>query len=167
MTARINRPATRSDLFATPGAFLGLGFGSGLASVAPGTFGTLAAVPIYWLLVSMGRSYYLVATLIIIVSGVWICGHTAKILKSHDHPAIVWDEFAGYLVTMLLVPATVINVVAGFFLFRLFDIAKPWPIRWVDRNVHGGFGIVLDDLIAGVVSAGILLVLNEAEIFSL
>ena len=82
--------------------------------------------------------------------GVWICDRTARDLGVHDHPAIVWDEVIGYFVTMITAPPGWVWIVAGFALFRLFDILKPWPIRWIDRHVHGGVGIMLDDVLAGV-----------------
>lgn len=81
---------------------------------------------------------------------IWLCGWSARLLQTHDDPRIVLDEIAGYLLTMALVPPSGFTVIAGFILFRIFDIVKPWPIRWVDRRVHGGLGIVLDDLIAGL-----------------
>ena len=82
------------------------------------------------------------------VVGIWLCGRTARVLGTHDHPAIVWDEIVGYLATMALRPATGAWPIIGFALFRLFDIAKPWPIAWLDRRVPGGFGIMVDDLLA-------------------
>lgn len=149
--------------------FLGLGFGSGLAPVAPGTFGTLVAVPFYLLLSLGGHTVYLAGLILVLVGGVSICDSTAKILNSHDHPAIVWDEIAGFLVTMAVVGVSTVNVIVGFILFRFFDIIKPWPIRWIDRRVHGGLGIMLDDIVAGAI-AGILLFLinlsNPAGLFS-
>jgi len=151
-----SRSATSADLFSSLAAFLGLGFGSGLAPKAPGTFGTLAAIPVYLLLQPAGSSVYAVVLLVSIVVGVWICGVTARQLDSHDHPAIVWDEIAGYLLTMLPFSFSMTNLIAGFVLFRLFDIVKPWPIKWVDQQVHGGLGIMLDDLIAAVFAAACL-----------
>jgi len=156
MTILKTRAPTRTDLLANPACFLGLGLGSGLAPTAPGTFGTLAAIPFYIVCSQLGEPIFWLMTAIMIAAGSWICGTTAKQLDSHDHPAIVWDEFAGYFVTMLLVPFSWHNVVAGFILFRIFDILKPWPIKWVDQKIHGGAGIMLDDLIAGLFSAVIL-----------
>jgi phosphatidylglycerophosphatase A len=97
-----------------------------------------------------------VAVLLVCVAGVWICGESARRLRTHDHPGIVWDEFAGYLLTMLAAPPGWPWVVAGFALFRLFDVLKPWPIRELDHGIGGGLGIMLDDLVAGVF-AGLLL----------
>ena len=133
-----------------PAHLLSFGFGSGLAPVAPGTFGTLAAVPLYWLLNQGSLSLYLATLVIGALAGIWLCGYTARVLGVHDHGAIVWDEVIGYLITMALAPAGWAWMAWGFVLFRLFDILKPWPIRWVDRHVGGGLGIMLDDVIAGL-----------------
>ena len=88
--------------------------------------------------------------------GVWLCGKASSDLGVHDHPGIVWDEFAGMFVTMIAVPVTWISVLAGFLLFRLFDIWKPWPIGLLDKRVSGGLGIMLDDILAGVFAAVVL-----------
>jgi phosphatidylglycerophosphatase A len=129
---------------------LAFGFGAGLSPRAPGTMGTLVAVPLYLLVSLLPLWGYLAVTAVVAVAGVWICGWSAARLGVHDHPGIVWDEIAGYLVTMILAPAGLAWVLAGFVLFRLFDILKPWPIGWLDRRVGGGLGIMLDDLVAGV-----------------
>lgn len=129
---------------------LGLGLGSGLAPSAPGTFGTLAALPFYLLLSTLSLPLYLAIVLFCAVIGVWICGQTAAALGVHDHPAIVWDEFVGLWVTMIAAPVGWFPVVLGFALFRLFDILKPWPISWLDKQVSGGLGIMVDDVLAGM-----------------
>jgi len=139
-----------------PVNFLALGFGSGLAPVAPGTAGTLVAIPVYLLLQPLAPAIYLPLVAVLFLAGIPICAFTANWLKVHDHPGIVWDEVVGYLVTMAFAPAGWLPVVAGFVLFRIFDVAKPWPILWLDRQVHGGFGIMLDDLLAGVFAAAAL-----------
>ena len=139
-----------------PVLFLAFGFGSGLAKKAPGTFGTLAAIPIYWLLVHTNAVIYSVTTLLICFSGIWICGKAAEKLGVHDHPGIVWDEIAGLLVTLWWTEFSWAMLLAGFILFRLFDIVKPWPIKRVDQEVQGGFGIMLDDILAGLLAAFIL-----------
>ncbi|WP_416305062.1 phosphatidylglycerophosphatase A [Neptunicella sp. SCSIO 80796] len=136
--------------FTHPAHFLALGFGSGLASFLPGTFGTLAAIPLYWLLSDLALIWYVLVAIISSVAGIWICGRTAIDMGVHDHSAIVWDEVAGFLITMIAVPLNMTNIVAGFILFRLFDILKPWPISYLDKHVHGGFGIMADDVLAGV-----------------
>ncbi len=139
-----------------PGHFLALGFGAGLMPRAPGTFGTLAALPLWWLVAGLPLAAYLAVTLAAAVGGVWLCGRTARALGVHDHPAIVWDEVAGFLVTMTAVPGGWPWLLAGFALFRLFDIWKPWPIRWLDARVTGGLGIVLDDFLAGALACALL-----------
>lgn len=133
-----------------PVHFLALGFGSGLVAKAPGTFGTLAAVPLYLLLAQLSLPWYLAITVCCSVIGIYICGQAAKDMGVHDHGAIVWDEVAGLLITMIAAPQGVIWLAIGFGLFRFFDIVKPWPIRWLDAKVHGGFGIMIDDVLAGV-----------------
>ncbi len=135
---------------------LAFGFGSGLAPKAPGTFGTLAAVPLYWLMTYLSLSEYLFVILFATVVGIYLCGQAAKDLQVHDHPGIVWDEFVGFWITMIAVPAQLGYILLGFILFRLFDIWKPWPIKWVDQHVHGGFGIMLDDLLAGLMALAVI-----------
>lgn len=130
--------------------FLSFGFGSGLAPVAPGTFGTLVAIPVYLLMQPLSPVVFAAVTVVLFFIGVVLCHTTARALGGQDHPAIVWDEIVGYLITMFMAPSGWEWVVAGFLLFRFFDILKPWPIRWIDRQVHGGFGIMLDDVLAGV-----------------
>ena len=142
-----------------PSCLVALGFGSGLFPVAPGTAGTLAAIPLYLLLQDLPESVYLAVVMVLLLGGILVCAYTAERLGVHDHPAIVWNEVVGYLITMTAVPAGWMWVVAGFILFRLFDILKPWPISWFDRRVHGGTGIMLDDVIAGVFAAVVLQVM--------
>ena len=137
--------------FKDPIHWLAFGLGSGLSPKAPGTFGTLAALPIYWfLLKDLPPFAFLLVLLVSFVAGVYFCGKTAKDLSVHDHGGIVWDEFVGMWLTLFLAPAGLGWMVLGFVLFRVFDIIKPWPIKWFDQHVHGGFGIMLDDVIAGV-----------------
>ncbi|TAN69611.1 MAG: phosphatidylglycerophosphatase A [Methylobacter sp.] len=147
---------TPKQVLSDPVLFLAFGFGSGLAKKAPGTFGTLAAIPVYWLFAQTNLFVYGFLTLIVTVVGIWICDSAAKKLDEHDFGGIVWDEIAGYLITMCLVPFSWQAVVLGFILFRFFDILKPWPIKWIDRQVHGGLGIMLDDVLAGVFAGGLL-----------
>ena len=136
--------------------FLSLGFGSGLAPKAPGTFGTLAAIPVYLALVNTSSEIYLSATILLFILGIYFCQFTADAVGVHDHPGIVWDEIVGFLVTMSFVKCSIISVTVGFLLFRFFDILKPWPIGWLDKKVQGGFGIMLDDLLAAIFSAALL-----------
>ncbi len=151
-----DRPPRPSTLFTDPVHFLAFGFGSGLSPVAPGTFGTLAAVALYLPLAMLPLWAYLAVVAVASVAGVFICGTSAERLGVHDHGGIVWDEFAGFWLAMAGAPAGWPWVVAGFLLFRLFDIAKPWPIRWLDQQVGGGLGIMVDDLLAGIYALVIL-----------
>ena len=141
-----------SALFAGPASFLALGAGSGLAPRAPGTFGTVVGIPVL-LMMPTAPAGYAVVLLALFALGVWCCDACAKELGVHDHPAIVFDEIVGYLVTMAAAPRSVGYLVLGFALFRCFDIVKPWPIGPVDRRVHGGLGIMLDDVLAGIFAA--------------
>ena len=139
-----------------PVHLLALGFGAGLAPKLPGTAGTVVGVLFYLMLQHLPVLYYTGVLVVLIISGIWICGRTARDLGVHDHPAIVYDEIVGYLVTMCMAPSGWLWIVSGFILFRLFDIWKPWPICWLDRRITGGLGVMLDDLVAGVVAALIL-----------
>lgn len=148
-------------LLINPVHFLSLGFGSGLAPYAPGTFGTLAAIPLYLLIQPLPLVAYLIVTILSVLVGVYLCEKTAHALGVHDHSGIVWDEIAGYLITMIAVPLDWVWILTGFVLFRFFDILKPWPIKWIDAKVSGGWGIMLDDVLAGVFSLIVLhLLLN-------
>ncbi len=136
-------------VFRHPVRCLAFGFGSGLSPHAPGTAGTLVAVPLYLLLSLLPESVYAALILLAFVAGIYLCGRTARDLEVHDHPGIVWDEFVGYWITMLAAPSGWTWLLFGFVLFRLFDIVKPWPIRRIDHSVPGGLGIMLDDVLAG------------------
>lgn len=141
-----------TSIFKNPLHFIAFGFGSGLLPKAPGTFGTLVAIPFYLLL----QDFSLVTYVLIIVAatffGVWICDITSKDLNVPDHPGIVWDEIVGYLVTMLISPPGSWWIAVGFVTFRFFDVLKPWPIRSIERRVSGGLGIMLDDILAALYS---------------
>ena len=145
------RPTIRH--LADPVHCLALGFGAGLVPFAPGTFGSLIGLVFALAIAPLGFAWLLVATLAAVVAGLWICGESARRLGVHDHPAIVWDEVAGMMVTMLAVPDAWWGAPLAFALFRLFDIAKPWPIREVDHGLGGGAGIMLDDVLAGLFAA--------------
>ena len=147
---------TPKQILSDPILFLAFGFGSGLAKKAPGTFGTVAASPIYVLFAQTGIISYSLLTIIMTVVGVWICGLAADKLGEHDFGGIVWDEIAGFLITMWLVPFSWQAVGLGFVLFRIFDIVKPWPIKWIDQKVQGGLGIMLDDVLAAVFAGALL-----------
>jgi phosphatidylglycerophosphatase A len=143
-----------------PMHLLAFGFGSGLLPKAPGTYGTLVAIPIYLLLQPLSLVLYALIVLLAFIAGLWICQRTSDDLGVHDHSGIVWDEIVGYLVGMVFAPAGWVWIVIGFLLFRLFDIFKPWPILWIDQRVKGGLGIMLDDLLAGFYTAGAICLLN-------
>jgi len=141
---------TPKQILTDPILFLAFGFGSGLAKKAPGTCGTMAAIPLYLLIAQTGNLIYSLLTLVVTIAGIWICDSAADKLGEHDFGGIVWDEIAGYLITLWFIPFTWLNVGLGFVLFRFFDILKPWPIKIADRRVKGGFGIMLDDVLAAV-----------------
>lgn len=142
--------------FKHPIHFLAIGLGSGAVPKAPGTWGTVAAVLLYLPLAQLVTWQYGMVVLISALVGIYLCGKTSKDWGVHDHSAIVWDEFVGFWITMFLIPLTWYWVLLGFVLFRLFDILKPWPISWLDKNVHGGLGIMVDDILAGVMAWGCL-----------
>ena len=139
-----------------------MGFGSGLSPWAPGTMGTLLAAPMIMFIAQWGNLALPVAAFVMFICGVYICDRSANKLGVHDHPAIVWDEFTGYAITMIAVPMTWYWLFAGFVLFRFFDIVKPWPIREADHSLKGGLGIMLDDVIAGVFAGALLYALRWA-----
>ena len=143
-------PNVKKLSLSNPVHFLALGFGSGLAAKAPGTFGTLAALPVFWFVSQFSLVGYLLFTLVAAVIGIYLCDKTANDMGVHDHGAIVWDEVVGLLITLIAAPAGWLWVIVGFALFRFFDIVKPWPIKWLDSKVSGGFGIMIDDVVAGI-----------------
>lgn len=133
---------------------LAFGFGSGLSPVVPGTMGTLVGLPAIWLLALLPLPITLIVITLAAILGVYLCDYSSRQLGVHDHKGIVWDEFVGVWITFLAVPLTWPAVVAGFVIFRFFDMVKPWPICVADRKVHGGFGIMFDDLLAGLAALG-------------
>ncbi|GAB4261520.1 MAG: phosphatidylglycerophosphatase A [Methylomicrobium sp.] len=150
---------TARQIMTDPVLFLAFGFGFGLFRKAPGTWGTVSAIPLYWLFVQAGSNGFFLLTLLVSIAGIGICGSAAKKLGEHDFGGIVWDEIAGFLVTMLWVPFSWQAMLIGFLLFRIFDIVKPWPIIWVDQQVVGGLGIMMDDLLAGIMAGLLMLVI--------
>lgn len=130
-----------------------LGFGSGLSPVAPGTVGTLAAVPLFLLLAPLPPWAYAATVVLLFLGGVPVCTHAAARLGQTDPKAVVWDEVVGFLIAMAGAPVSVPSVIAGFLLFRLFDILKPGPVRWLERRLAGGLGIMADDAAAGLLAA--------------
>lgn len=142
------RPDVRF-LLAHPAHFIALGFGAGLAPVAPGTFGTLAGLALYWLL-ALALPPLAIAFLAIplFFLGVWACGVAGRNLGVADHGALVWDEIVAFLPLAALASASLVLQLVAFGLFRLFDVWKPFPIRQFEARVKGGFGVMLDDLLA-------------------
>ncbi len=145
--------SSNKAILKNPVHLLAFGFGAGLSPKAPGTVGTVLAVLIYLLLPAMPPLYYGGFILLCFGLGIWICGKTADDLGVHDHGGIVWDEFVGYWITMFMAPAGLIWGLLGFVLFRLLDIFKPWPIKWAEQELSGGLGIMLDDVLAGIMAA--------------
>ena len=148
--------AVRPTPFSSLSQFLAFGFGSGLSPRAPGTVGTLASVPLWWLLSGLDLWLYTAVVAVAMFLGIYLCGVASRQLNVHDHPGIVWDEFVGFWITMWALPATLPWMIAGFIVFRVFDIAKPWPISLLDRKVRGGAGIMIDDVVAGIFACATL-----------
>lgn len=145
-----------ASIWRHPADAIAFGFGLGLLPRAPGTFGTLLGVALHLLTMHLPLMVRAAGVVALFLLGVWACGLCSRRLGVHDHGGIVWDEVVGYLLTMLVAPPGWLPALAGFLLFRLFDIWKPWPIRLADRRVHGGFGIMLDDALAGLAAAAML-----------
>jgi len=145
--ARLPIPRT---VWTNPIHFLAFGFGAGTSPIAPGTCGTLIAVPLYLLLNHFSVFIYSIILLAVIIIGIGLCDVTERAVGIRDHSGIVWDEIAGFLLTMLAAPQGIKWIIIGFILFRIFDIWKPQPIRWLDQHIHGGLGIMVDDLLAAV-----------------
>jgi len=145
-------PARPVDLLLrSPGHFLALGFGAGLAPVAPGTAGSLAALPFLFGFAQLGAWACVAAVALGFAVGIAACARAARALGKTDHPAIVWDEVVGLWAALCFIPLSPAAILAGFLLFRALDIAKPWPIRRLER-APGGLGIMLDDLAAGLLA---------------
>ena len=145
--------------FSRPAHAIALGFGAGLSPGGPGTVGTLVAWPVGWLLGGVLSPAWLVAGLaVLFVAGVWACGVTGRALGVDDHSAMVWDEIVAFLLVLAIVPRELPWQLGAFVLFRAFDIVKPPPIRWFERRYHGGFGVMLDDLLAAAYTLLVLAV---------
>ena len=136
-------------LLSHPAHFFSLGFGSGLMPSGPGTAGTLVAFPLYWYLAPRLNDYNFILLLVAaFVIGVWICDKTGRALGVEDHGGIVWDEIVAFLLVLFFTPDGIAWQILAFVLFRFFDIVKPQPIRHFDRNLHGGLGVMFDDILA-------------------
>lgn len=146
-----------------PVHFVAFGFGAGLAPRAPGTFGSLVGVIAAWWLLELPLAARVAVVAAVVGFGVWICGESARRLSRHDDQRIVFDEIAGVLLTSLaLAERSILWFVLVFVLFRFFDIVKPWPIRDVDHSLKGGLGIMLDDLIAALYAAAVVMTIRVA-----
>nr|CRH07126.1 Phosphatidylglycerophosphatase A [Candidatus Magnetococcus massalia] len=130
--------------------------GSGWSPKAPGTVGTIASIPLGVLAMWGGFTLHMLLFVLSCVIGLWASERGRILLKREDPGSVVIDETAGLLLTLFFVPFTPLGILAGFILFRLFDIWKPWPIGWLDRHIHGGLGIMVDDLVAGLMAGGLL-----------
>jgi len=149
-------------LLADPVHCAALGFGAGLSPRAPGTAGSVVGLGFAALCSTQPLTVKVLAAFALVVVGIWICGESARRLGVHDHPGIVWDEIAGMTITMLAAPAGWGWgwALGGFVAFRAFDIGKPWPIREIDHGMRGGLGIMLDDVLAGILAALVLLLIR-------
>jgi phosphatidylglycerophosphatase A len=152
-----NKPENLARTVLTdPVHFLAFGFGTGLAPFAPGTFGSIPGLILFWLTLDFGLYIQLSIAVAMALIGIWICGESARRIGVHDHGGIVWDEIVGMYVTLFLAPVSVVGFVLAFVLFRIMDIVKPWPIRDLDHSMQGGLGIMLDDLLAALYAALLL-----------
>jgi phosphatidylglycerophosphatase A len=136
-------------LFNSPSHLIAQGFGTGLAPVAPGTFGTLLALPMFWVLsLHLDSTAFLIVLACMVVGGIWVCDRTGRDLGVEDHKSIVWDETAAFLIVLFFTPGAPLWQAGAFVLFRLFDILKPGPIRVIEARFRGGVGVMADDLAA-------------------
>ena len=155
-----DRLALRKVALTSPSGLLAFGFGSGLSPFAPGTMGTLMAIPFTFLLKGLGDAGFWLVLILLFLLGIKVCGHVSRELGVHDHGGIVWDEMVGYWLAVAFVPLQWQWMLAAFLLFRLFDIFKPWPIRQIDKKISGGFGIMVDDVVAALFTIVILAVVQ-------
>ena len=144
------------EIMRSPVQLLAVGFGSGFFPKAPGTAGTLVAIPMVLLTANLPVLVQCVSLALIIGLGCYICDAAAKFVGIEDPGIVVWDEIAGFCVAMFLVPVTVATICLGFLIFRIFDVLKPWPISTVEHSLSGGVGIMMDDVVAGALTCGIL-----------
>jgi phosphatidylglycerophosphatase A len=151
----------RKVVLGTPAGFLAFGFGAGLARYAPGTMGTIVAIPFAIALKSLPPHYFWISIMLAFLLGIYLCEVTSKRLRQHDPGGIVWDEMVGYWLTISLLPVNGLWWLAAFVLFRFFDIVKPWPIRRVEKGLGGGLGIMVDDIIAALYAMIVLTVMQH------
>ena len=156
-------PAQRRILLGHPAGWIATGFACGLSPMAPGTVGSLVALIPWLALRQLGWPLYLVVLLAAFMLGVWGCAWAVRRTGVDDPGFAVWDEFVGQWIALLplvVAPRPWLWILCGFILFRLFDIWKPWPVSWADRTVKGGFGVMLDDVLAGGYAAVVLWLLS-------
>nr|WP_256375962.1 phosphatidylglycerophosphatase A [Coxiella endosymbiont of Amblyomma sculptum] len=147
--------------------FVSFGFGMGLLPCMPGTFGTLLGAMFYFFLRQFSLLTYSIVVYALFVFGIVVCDVTNRHLKSLDHPRVVWDEMVGFLFVMVSVPKIWYYVAVGFVLFRTFDIWKPWPIEWIEKNIKGGMGVMVDDTIAALYAWSTLMaIINFKHLFT-
>ncbi len=170
MESKSARNAWRPDpreIMTSPVHLLAFGLGSGLMPKAPGTAGTVVGIPLFLVMMHLSLPVFVALTVALSIFGCWVCGESARRLGVHDYGGIVFDEIVGYVIAAApLLPLLALNrhglwpgLLAAFLLFRIFDIWKPWPISWLDAQLQGGIGIMVDDLVAGVFAALVLLAL--------
>lgn len=159
-TSKLSGKELAGKVLRDPVHWPAFGFGFGLAPVAPGTWGSLPGIAIWWVL-PKEPLIQIVAAAFMLLAGIWICGESARRIGVHDHGGIVWDEIVGMFLTLLVVPPEPAWVLGAFVLFRIADIWKPWPIRELDHRLGGGLGIMLDDVMAALYAALMLLFLQK------
>lgn len=156
-----NLPRPPHSIWTNPIHFIACGFGIGACPFFPGTLATIAAIPLILMLSNTTHGIYLLACIILFFVGVYICGKTNRDFKTDDHSAACFDEIATFPIAMLGIAPTWYFLLIAFVLFRFFDIVKPWPIRWIDQHVHGGWGVMLDDLLAAIATLIIMIVISH------
>lgn len=156
MVAAMNEKPSIFELIKNPVLLLAYGFGLGLFPKAPGTFGTLAGIPLVIIVMYLSPLMAVMLLSALFLVGIPICDSGSQRLGKDDPGAVVWDEIVGYGIAVIAIPLSIWAVVAAFVLFRIFDILKPWPIRWADTKVHGGLGIMLDDVLAGLMALAVM-----------
>jgi len=143
------RPPNKNFVRSHPAHFIAFGGGAGLSPVAPGTAGMLVAFPLFWIFaLFLNPAEFLLLIVALFIIGIWACSVTGKALGNHDHGGMVWDEITAFLLVLFFTPHDLRWQAYAFLLFRLFDIIKPPPIRYYDRTLRGGFGVMFDDLLA-------------------
>jgi len=161
----VNNPGLRPTwrfVASHPAHWLAFGAGVGLSPVAPGTVGTLLAFPLFWLLYPRLPPFaYLGMIVVMFLAGIWACERSGRVLGASDHPGMVWDEIVAFLLVLFFTPVSMIWQALAFLLFRSFDILKPPPIRYYDRTLKNGFGVMFDDLVAAFYTLIVLAVVRE------